>query len=81
MTIVFSNFVSHKPAAALSNKILARDVLYVILRHKEGGKLNIRCISQIFRVFPDSIIPVADDGSVEFPHEQGNFSLASYLSY
>ena len=40
-----------------------------------------KCISQIFRVFPDSIIPVADDGSVEFPHEKGNFSLASYLSY
>ena len=44
-------------------------------------KINLKCIRQIFRFFPDSIILVADDGSVEFPDEQGNFSLASYLSY
>ena len=44
-------------------------------------QLNVKRISQAFRYMPGSIILAADDGTVQFPDDQGNFSLASYLSY
>ena len=66
------------PKLVMSYYTLYTDTRKIKMKEEQ---LNLKCISQIFRFFPDSIILVADDGSVEFPDEQGNFSLASYLSY
>lgn len=46
-------------------------------------QLTTKSIGQVFRVFPDSIVLIADeDGSVETSDEHGHFSaLRSYLSY
>ena len=45
-------------------------------------QLNIKMISQVYDVFPNSIILIADDGGVETADQQsGKFSLQVYLSY
>lgn len=44
-------------------------------------QLNLRPIGQIFGLFSDSILLIADDGTVEIPDERGEFSLQTFLRY
>ncbi len=48
----------------------------------KDSQLCTRIIGKVFGVYPDSVILVGDDGTVEVPDEQGNFTdLSSFTDY
>lgn len=52
------------------------------IRKMKLVQITTRWIGKVFNVFPDSIILVADDGTIEVPDESGSFTgLLSYMPY
>ena len=45
------------------------------------AQLTTYWIGKIFGIFPDSIVLVASDETIEVPDENGFFTLESYLDY
>ena len=51
-------------------------------RKLKESQLTAQLIGKIFNVFPDSIVLVASDGTIEVPDERGCFSgLRTYMDY
>ena len=44
-------------------------------------QLDAKFIGKLFNVYPDSVLLLSDDGTVEGPDENGRFRLEDYLEY